>query len=380
MLSVTYFGGKGLLQRFFFRTGYVYAEETERAEELQEYVTQNKLSASDYKMLKKWGTERNIDDFTISRGKWLLFDISYNGKIMYGSREIPNLTWRMYHRISFKDGTADVYIYEGTADKYFNILMVFSVVLGVAACIGIVVSGMYENVKYIQCLMKEVNIISRGNLQGNVTVQGTDEIAQLASGLEHMRQTLVKKDSLIEAFHDTKGYTDREEAWEHIYNVIQTQREKLLIVIDNAETIGQDPDIERLGDLPCRILVTSRTEKIGGLYRYSVDHLPEEDCRDIFYHYYVGDHDNHYLDKILGLIEHHTVMLELLAKTANMEEKTLQEFYALLVQKGFRISNKNVDSHHPLLKSEKRITEQLKSYLRFQSVVSKIRICCASFP
>lgn len=61
------FRGKGLLQRFFFRTGYVYAEETERAEELQEYVTQNKLSASDYKMLKKWGTERNIDDFTISR-------------------------------------------------------------------------------------------------------------------------------------------------------------------------------------------------------------------------------------------------------------------------------------------------------------------------
>ena len=38
VLSVTYFGGKGLLQRFFFRTGYVYAEETERAEELQEYV------------------------------------------------------------------------------------------------------------------------------------------------------------------------------------------------------------------------------------------------------------------------------------------------------------------------------------------------------
>ena len=56
VLSVTYFGGKGLLQRFFFRTGYVYAEETERAEELQEYVTQNKLGASDYKMLKKWGT------------------------------------------------------------------------------------------------------------------------------------------------------------------------------------------------------------------------------------------------------------------------------------------------------------------------------------
>ncbi|MFR4633999.1 MAG: hypothetical protein ACLT8I_15980 [Blautia faecis] len=30
-------------------------------------------------------------------------------------------------------------------------------------------------------------------MQRNVTVQGTDEIAQLTSGLEHMRQTLVKK-------------------------------------------------------------------------------------------------------------------------------------------------------------------------------------------
>lgn len=178
------------------------------------------------------------------------------------------------------------------------------------------------------------------------------------------------KDSLIEAFHDTKGYTDRDEAWEHIYNVIQIQREKLLIVIDNVETIEQDSDIERLGDLPCRILVTSRTEKIGGLYRCSVDHLPEEDCRDIFYHYYVGDHDNHYLDKILELIEYHTVMLELLAKTANMEEKTLQEFYELLVQNGFRMSNEEVGSHHPLLQSEKRVTEQLKILF----TISKCRI------
>lgn len=178
------------------------------------------------------------------------------------------------------------------------------------------------------------------------------------------------KDSLIEAFHNTKGYTDRDEAWEYIYNMIQTQREKLLIVIDNVETIEQNQDIEGLGDLPCRILVTSRTEKIGGLYRCSVDHLPEKDCRDIFYHYYVGNHDNHYLDKIMGLIEYHTVMLELLAKTANMEEKTLQEFYELLVQKGFRMSNEEVGSHHPLLQSEKRITEQLKILF----TISKCRI------
>lgn len=84
----------------------------------------------------------------------------------------------------------------------------------------------------------------------------------------------------------------------------------------------------------------------------------------------MGDHDNHYLDKILELIEYHTVMLELLAKTANMEEKTLQEFYELLVQNGFRMSNEEVGSHHPLLQSEKRVTEQLKILF----TISKCRI------
>lgn len=178
------------------------------------------------------------------------------------------------------------------------------------------------------------------------------------------------KDSLIESVPDTKSNTDQDEAWEHIRNIIQTQRDKLLIVIDNVEMIEQDYDLERLGDLPCRVLVTSRTEKISGLHGYSVEHLPEEDCRNIFYHYYVGNHDNYYLDKILELIEYHTVMLELLAKTANMEEKTLQEFYELLVQKGFRVSNEKVDSHHPLLQSEKRATEQLKILFS----ISKCRI------
>ena len=91
---------------------------TERDRRTSGYVTQNKLSASDYKMLKKWGTERNIDDFTISKGKWLLFDISTTENLCMAAEKYKS-DMENVHRISFKDGTADVYIYEGTADKYF---------------------------------------------------------------------------------------------------------------------------------------------------------------------------------------------------------------------------------------------------------------------
>lgn len=48
------------------------------------------------------------------------------------------------------------------------------------------------------------------------------------------------EDSLIEAVHETRGSLNHEDAWEHIHGIIQRQREKLLIVIDNVETVGQD--------------------------------------------------------------------------------------------------------------------------------------------
>ena len=178
------------------------------------------------------------------------------------------------------------------------------------------------------------------------------------------------KDSLIEAVHETRGSSNHEDAWEHIHGIIQCQREKLLIVIDNVERVGQDSGLDSLNNLPCRVLVTSRTEKISGLHKYSVEHLPKEDCRNIFYHYYVGNHDDHCLYKILELAEYPTVMIELLAKTANLEEKSLQEFYDKLVQNGFRLSEEEVDSGHPLLRTERRITEQLKILF----TISKCRI------
>lgn len=168
------------------------------------------------------------------------------------------------------------------------------------------------------------------------------------------------KDSLIEAVNGLRKNKTQDEAWEEIYHLIQIQREKLLIVIDNVENINDDQELERLGGLPCRVLVTSRVDKIGGLQKYPVDHLSREACREIFYYHYAGNHDDYNLNKILQLIDCHTVMLELLAKTANMEEKSLQEFYDMLVQNGFRVSDEKVDSGHPSLRKERRVTEQLK--------------------
>lgn len=77
VMGLLYFGGKGCLQQFFFNTGYIYKRESQRAEELQNYVDKKCLKATDYKQLKQWAVQRNIREFTVSRDKWLLFDVSF---------------------------------------------------------------------------------------------------------------------------------------------------------------------------------------------------------------------------------------------------------------------------------------------------------------
>ena len=194
VMGLLYFGGKGCLQQFFFNTGYIYKRESQRAEELQNYVDKNCLKAVDHKQLKQWATQRNIREFTVSRDKWLLFDVSYDGILTPGSREITDFSWKVFHTIKFADGNADVYLYEGFADKYYDILAGISVIVGFVVCTGIFSYEMQEDLKYIQCLKEEVDVISKGNLQEHVTVTGNDELAQLGGGLERMRQTLIQKE------------------------------------------------------------------------------------------------------------------------------------------------------------------------------------------
>lgn len=191
---VFYIGSYQKLKVYFFNTGYFYQAEVERVENFQKFVKDNRISTSDSTKIRKWVEERNIREFMISRENYLLFDISYEGEILPGGKKISNTRWKNYHLVTFHDGNAYVYVYEGAAEKYYRILLTVAVFLGLSTCLGIFVSGMQMDVKYIQRLQKEVEIISGGNLEAQVTIEGQDELAGLAAGLDRMRMTLKKKE------------------------------------------------------------------------------------------------------------------------------------------------------------------------------------------
>ena len=87
--------------------------------------------------------------------------------------------------------------------------------------------------------------------------------------------------------------------------------------------------------------------------------LPVEDCARLFNSYYKGQKDPFNLSQILHLIDYHTIMIELLAKAANMEEWSIEELLRKLIDHGFHMSDEAVEGHHEKLRNENSLINQL---------------------
>ncbi len=194
ILLLLYFGGLEILYPYVVSSKRSAALETQYIDELQEYVTEHGLEATDYTTLKEWAENQKIDRMTIARGNWLIFDSSYAGEISLGAQTVSPQALQAYFTVNFSDGDAQVFIDEGYGQIYYNILLGVSIAAGLAACLGIFASGMHEDIVRIRKLEKEVSQISGGNLKNELTISGEDELSDLAKGIDHMRLSLQEKE------------------------------------------------------------------------------------------------------------------------------------------------------------------------------------------
>lgn len=194
LIVFLYFGSTNMLRQYLITSDYLSGLQKARVEEFQAYVDRHALAATDSVALRTWATERNIRKFTVSRENWLLFDLSQASDIYPGGRETGRYAWQFYHTVTFADGDGYIYLDEGETDTYYYLLSAISTLSGFAACLYVFISGMQKDVATIRRLKEEVDVISHGNLSGTVTIQGTDELARLAYGLERMRRSLLEKE------------------------------------------------------------------------------------------------------------------------------------------------------------------------------------------
>ena len=188
--------GNYYLKKYFNSSSYLYNASTQNIEELQRYVTLYNISATDTLALRTWAKKQNIDYFTISRQRMLLYDNTYTGTIPLKNTASQQLhySWQYFHKVKFADGNADVYIYKQNDLKFYIILDCAAVAISAIIWLIVFVIGVRREVIYIKRLNEEVKIIENGCLSQCFTINGNDELSELAIGLEHMRIALLEKE------------------------------------------------------------------------------------------------------------------------------------------------------------------------------------------
>lgn len=97
---------------------------------------------------------------------------------------------QMTKKIDFKDGQAVLVVNDLHGLKYSTHYFYISLMISILVCILPALLFMHRKVKYIKYLQNSVETIESGDLQTNVKEQSHDELTALASGLNHLRETL----------------------------------------------------------------------------------------------------------------------------------------------------------------------------------------------
>lgn len=126
--------------------------------------------------------------------------------------------------------------------------------------------------------------------------------------------------------------------------------ERTLIIIDNLDR-SDDPDLKKLLDLNCKLLITTRVDfsKYGCGQQMQLDVLRNaEDIYSIFTRYYDGKltkEERPIVDEIIDLVAGHTLTVELIAKQIDAEWATPAEILEKLKNAGVHaIGDSDVDS------------------------------------
>lgn len=158
-------------------------------QEFADYVRAQGVKADDYASIEAFRREHALRQIVIIRhGEIILYAGERGGLFRSADYEELQVTPNM--DVHFADGTAEVYLGKFDNPVLGTGISFLAAVLGMLAGIAYFSESMREDVKHLQKLQKEVAVISRGDFEGQVTIEGEDEIAQLARDLDRMRAEL----------------------------------------------------------------------------------------------------------------------------------------------------------------------------------------------
>lgn len=183
-----------LLDDYFANTSFLLDRERECMTQLQEYVEENQVTASDSWALKKWAKENDVIVFTIVRDSNILYNDSItDNSPLYGDDFLQTFkTWQFFYQIRFADGEAYVYVYKNYQRSFYLTAVMASAAISafVWALFLLVLTG--SKIKYVRLLQQEILLMKKGELEKDFTERGNDELSDLSGTLNEMHHALTE--------------------------------------------------------------------------------------------------------------------------------------------------------------------------------------------
>lgn len=195
--GVAFLLGNTLLDRTVYGNSFAKKMAKQQFLKLQNYINNEKISLDNLQRLNVW----------CSRGEKVYLTIYNEGRLVYASHIVeqqndslnsqklnPNLEDPEDEYILTLQGNVKVqaFLYYYAGDIFYFGMIVISGLLAFAVFSLCFVMLISRKVSYIGLLRRELEILSGGQLEYQVTINGNDELGELATGIDQMRRSIIK--------------------------------------------------------------------------------------------------------------------------------------------------------------------------------------------
>ena len=200
-VGIAFFLGDAMLDKTVYGQTFAETMADQHFSQLQEYVVEEKISLTNLQRLNPWCSRGDKVYLTIYQGDTLLYESSQSRRIRgeWNVQEYdPDLEdpENKYALVLEGDVTVRAFLYYYSGDAFYYGLLVVSGLVAFLAFSLCFVALINRKVSYINLLKEELDILSGGQLKYAVTVHGSDEIGELAQGIDQMRRSILKHQEL----------------------------------------------------------------------------------------------------------------------------------------------------------------------------------------
>lgn len=164
-----------------------------QGESLQAYIDENDISSKDLSKLKNWELKQPVIMLELYSESECIYSSFYD---MYSIRnnqiEYAVLIEEMENSvdIQLKDEKVWALIYSDFTYKYYVMGTNLALIIAIVLFIIMFTLSNRKLIRYVQRLNEEVQILEGGNLEYQVTVEGNDEVTDLARSMNRMSNSL----------------------------------------------------------------------------------------------------------------------------------------------------------------------------------------------